>query len=92
MVAHQTIGVEGTIRHKKQSLLVASLRQTFQNGDHQHVVFIVLKDILSIDTPEHYMVNASSAFLPYLPCHIVGVRLDSGAKIQTYSQTSKYYP
>ena len=92
MVAHQTIGVEGTIRHKKQSLLVASLRQTFQNGDHQHVVFIVLKDILSIDTPEHYMVNASSAFLPYLPCHIVGVRLDSGAKILTYSQTSKYYP
>ena len=52
-------------------LLIASVNQCMKNIEELGIVLIVLKDVLTVDTSEHHMIDASSTLLPYLSGHII---------------------
>ncbi len=40
-----------------------------EDGGHLSVVLLILKDVLTVDAPEHHVVNTRTAFFPNRSCH-----------------------
>ena len=58
VVAHQAIGIEHTEGRKPYPLLIIPLRLASKNGNHLHVVFLILEDVLTVNAPEHHMIES----------------------------------
>ena len=63
MIAHQAICVEYAERRKTMPFLVIPFRLSSEYGCHLLVVFVILKDVLTVNASEHHMIDACSAFL-----------------------------
>jgi hypothetical protein len=69
VVAHQTIGVDGAERWKALPLFVESLYQSSEYQYHLAIIYRILEDVLTINSPEHYMINTRAAFSSYFSSH-----------------------
>ena len=62
-------------RRKLNLVFVTPVCQTSENGNHLLIIPFILKDVLSIYTTQHHVVDSRSALLPYLSCHFISVML-----------------
>ena len=46
-----------------------STQKSSEDGGHLSVVLLILKDVLTVDAPEHHVVNTRTAFFPNRSCH-----------------------
>jgi hypothetical protein len=59
---------------------VSPLHQTTQTEDHLAIVILIFENVLTVDSPEHHVIDTRPAFLSTVSWHIIRHRL-SLAKI-----------
>ena len=64
MVAHQAICIERTKRRKLNLVFVTPVYQPSEYGNHLLIISFILKNVLSIDTTQHHVVDSRFALLP----------------------------
>ena len=71
MIAHQTIGINGTKRLYSNAILIITFCKSLKADCHLKIILIVLEDILTVDTSKHDMIDASTTFCPFLSRHVL---------------------
>jgi hypothetical protein len=71
MIAHQAIGINGTEGIYSNAILVISLCKPLKADCHLKIIFIILKNVLLVDSTKHDMINAGSALCPFLSRHVL---------------------
>ena len=72
MVGHQTISIENASRRERLSrYLIGWTYLLIQYRDEMRVVFFIIKNVLSVYTSKHHMIDTCSAGFSWTSCHIL---------------------
>ena len=69
MIAHQTIGINDTKGLNCNAILIITFSKSLKTNYHLKIIFIILKDILTVDTSKHDMIDARTTFCSLLSRH-----------------------